>query len=83
MTEPDPAKNPPVAEIRAVFDRVHERLLAELPGFPDADLDGPILVPHRLCKTKIECVWWCSAHEMLHAGQIGLLRRLFGHAPMW
>lgn len=62
-----------------VFDRV----MAELPIFPDAKLDEPITVSHRLCKTKIECLRWCSAHEMIHAGQIGLLRRLFGQPPIW
>jgi uncharacterized damage-inducible protein DinB len=24
-----------------------------------------------------------SLHEMTHTGQIGLIRRLLGHAPMW
>lgn len=81
--DPDPAKYPPAAEIRAVFDRVHERALAELPGIPDADLDAPITVSHRFCKTKIQCVRWCPMHEMSHAGQIGLLRRLFGADPIW
>jgi hypothetical protein len=27
-------------------------------------------------------VFVCSAHEMLHAGQIGLLRRLLGKPPL-
>jgi hypothetical protein len=83
VPNPDPAKHPPAAEIRATFDRVHERVLAELADFPDADLDTPLSTPHRLCKTKIETVRWCSAHEMVHAGQIALLRRLFGQRPIW
>jgi hypothetical protein len=80
---PDPAAYPSVAAIRATFDRVHEQVLREVPTFDDADLDGPIDPPHRICKTKIECLRWCALHEMTHAGQIGLLRRLFGHAPVW
>jgi hypothetical protein len=83
VVDPDRTKYPPAAEIRAAFDRVHDRLMAELPGTPDADFDSPILVSHRFCKTKMDCVWWCSAHEMLHAGQIALLRRLFGQKPIW
>jgi hypothetical protein len=83
VTDPDPAKYPPTAEIRSAFDRVHERVLAELADFPDADLDSPILTSHRFCKTKMDCVWWCSAHEMVHGGQIALLRRLFGQKPIW
>ena len=83
VPDPDPAKFPPVAEIRATFDRVHDRVLADLADFPDAELDAPLPIPHRLCQTKIEVVRWCSAHEMLHAGQIGLLRRLFGQPRIW
>lgn len=74
---------PPIEEIRAALDRVHAQVLRELSDWPDADLDTPILKPHRLCQTKIQIARWCSAHEMMHAGQIGLLRRLFGHEPIW
>ena len=31
------------AQIRAVFDRVHSRVMEELPSYPDADLDLPPL----------------------------------------
>jgi hypothetical protein len=79
----DPAAYPSPADIWAVFDRVHERVLADLADWPDADLDNPILTTHRFCRTKIDAVRWCSAHEMIHAGQIGLLRRLFGMPPVW
>lgn len=83
VVDPDPASYPPAAEIRAAFDRVHQRILAELAAFPEADLDSPALTPHRLCRTKIECLRWCAAHEMVHAGQVALLRRLFGQRPIW
>src|SRR5829696_2948246 len=37
---PGPASGyPSAAEIRSVFDRVHARILEELPTYPDADLD--------------------------------------------
>jgi hypothetical protein len=36
-----------------------------------------------LCKTKLECLHWCSHHEAVHAGQIGLIRRLLGYPPIW
>jgi DinB superfamily len=80
---PDPAHQPRPEEIRAVFDRVHERVLAELKDFPEAELGDAMAQPHRLAKTKLESLFWCAHHEMMHAGQIGLLRRLFGHAPQW
>jgi DinB superfamily len=83
VVEPNPAKNPTPAEIRLVFDRVHEQTLRELRDFSEGDLDTPPLKPHPLCKTKFECLRWCSHHEMIHTGQIGLLRRLLGAKPLW
>jgi hypothetical protein len=83
VADPDPARYPTAAEIRAVFDHVHERVLAELPGVPDEVLDEAPAKPHQLCKTKLECLHWCSHHEAVHAGQIGLIRRLLGYPPIW
>ncbi len=83
VADPDPSTYPTVEEVRAVFDRVHDRVLADLPGVPDADLDSPPLLPHPLCQTKLESLRWCAHHEGVHAGQIGLIRRQLGHAPQW
>jgi hypothetical protein len=83
VPDPDPGQYPGPAEIREVFDRVHERVLRDLSSHPEADLSSPLPKPHRLAKTKGEVLWWCCHHEMLHAGQIGLLRRLLGHRPQW
>ncbi len=83
VPDPDPAKYPPVTDIRAVFDRVYDHASAVMPGYEEAEFDRPPLTPHRLCKSRGECLFWASAHEMLHAGQIGLLRRLLGHKPVW
>jgi len=83
VAEPDPAKNPPVDKIRSVFDSVHQQTLAELRGMPNLDLDAPVIKPHSLYTTKAEILRWRSHHEMLHAGQIGLIRRLLGAKPIW
>ena len=83
VPDPDPSHAPAPAEIRAVFDRVHRRALAELSGLSDADLDGPLPSPHPQARNRREMLLWCVRHEMLHAGQIGLLRRLLGNAPLW
>lgn len=82
---PDPERTtyPPIEEIRAVFQRVHEQTLRELATFPEADLDAPVLKPHRFVKTKAWALIWTAHHEMIHAGQIGLLRRLLGEKPIW
>jgi hypothetical protein len=81
--DPDPAKYPTPAEIRAVFDRVHEQVLGELRDLDESELDQPVQKPHRLVKTKLGSLLWCAQHEAVHAGQIGLLRRQLGHAPLW
>jgi hypothetical protein len=79
----DLARYPLPAEIRAVFDRVHEQTVRELPNLADADLDSPVHPPHRVAKTKLWSLLWCAQHEAVHAGQIGLLRRLLGYPPVW
>jgi DinB superfamily len=83
VPDADPAHRLAPSEIRAVLDRVHEQALRELPGLDEAQLDQPIPHPHRFARTKLLALLWCAQHEMLHAGQIGLLRRHLGHPPLW
>jgi len=78
---PDSSVYPAPEEIRAVFDRVYLQAMDELRDVPDEDLDQPPLIPHPLCPNKRGVLVWCNQHEMLHAGQIGLLRRLLGYSP--
>ena len=78
VPDPDPAGNPNPAQIREVLRRVHEQVLAELPGYTQTELDIPCEEPHALFATKLGALFFCSAHEMMHAGQIGLWRRLLG-----
>jgi hypothetical protein len=66
-----------------VFDRVHEQVLREVRGLDEGELDRPVPHPHPFATTKLLALLWCSQHEMLHAGQIGLLRRHLGYAPLW
>ena len=70
-------------EIRAVHARVHARVLAELPGYPDPDLDLPPLKPHALYATRIAGLRYAALHEMIHCGQIAMLRRMLGRPPIW
>ncbi|MBS0210733.1 MAG: DinB family protein [Planctomycetes bacterium] len=74
---------PPPAEIRVVFDRVYEQAARELPNLSDLECDAAPHKPHPLAATKLECLLWNARHEMLHAGQIGLLRRLMGKPSLW
>jgi hypothetical protein len=56
--------------------------LDELARLPGGVLDETVDNPHPMFSTKLGALMFCPFHEMLHAGQIGLLRRLFGNAPL-
>lgn len=73
--------NPSPEEIRDVLQRVHERAMRELAVYDDAQLQDPIDEPYAVFNTKLGALLFCSKHEMLHAGQIGLLRRFLGKSP--
>lgn len=83
VPDPDPAKYPPIDEILRTYRGVHEQVLREIVDYPEADLDLPVLKPHVFVKIRYEALQWCAQHEGIHAGQIGLLRRLLGYKPMW
>lgn len=79
----DPKQYPAAEEIRATLDNVHAQVLLELPGLAEAELDEAVPHPHPYAKTRFLALLWCAQHELLHAGQIGLLRRELGCAPIW
>lgn len=83
-SQPDPVveNNPSLEEIREVFARVHQQALLELENYPLGQLDDPVDQPYAAYATKYGALLFCAHHEMLHAGQIGLLRRLLGKSPI-
>lgn len=78
---PDAAKYPTPQEIRAVLDRVHGQVAEEVGALPEETLDEPA-GSHPMFKTKGGALGWCAQHEFIHAGQLALLRRLFGSEPL-
>jgi uncharacterized damage-inducible protein DinB len=76
------AAYPSPAEIRHVFDRIHEQALQELADCRAEVLDEKIEEPYAVFDTKLGALFFCAHHEMLHAGQIGLIRRLIGKSPV-
>lgn len=76
------ADMPSPETIRSVFDAVHRQAMSELVKYTDEDLDVRLPEPHALFDTKLGSIFFCGSHEMLHAGQIGLLRRLMGKPTM-
>ncbi len=74
----NPRDYPSPAEIRDVLESVHAQTLSETTDLDDAQLDESCGAPHPMFSTKGGALRFCPKHEMLHAGQIALLRRLFG-----
>jgi hypothetical protein len=79
---PESEAYPSVAEIRAAFDGVYARLMDELPALRDEDLTAKVNEPYAVEATTLGSLYFAASHEMLHAGQIGLLKRLLGYAPI-
>lgn len=70
-------------DIRAVLDRVHQQVLDDIGAMPEGEMTAPAgEPPHRMFRTKLGALRWCAQHEFIHAGQIALLRRLFGAEPL-
>jgi hypothetical protein len=78
----DRARYPAPREIREILDQVHAQAMRELPGYSAADLDQPAEEPYAMFPTRLGALIFCSMHEMMHAGQIGLLRRSMGKSPI-
>ncbi len=80
--EADASEYPSPAEIRATLDRVHAQVQQEAPTFTAEQLAEPVELPYAVEATKLGGLLFCSHHELLHAGQLGLLRRLLGKQPV-
>lgn len=71
MTRPDPAFT--LRDDVAMLKRYHERLLAALAAFPDERLAE---IPKGSSTTFLDLVIGAAAHDLYHAGQIQLIKRL-------
>ena len=69
-------------DILAALHRVNDQMLVEIDGFDGPGLDEPAEMPHAGYATKYGALLFAAHHEMLHAGQIGLIRRLLGKHPI-
>lgn len=79
----DSAAYPPISEIRVVFDRIQNEAIERITALPDSEWTrevGP--PPHPMFTTKEGAIATAVMHETFHAGQIALLRRFFGKAPL-
>lgn len=69
-------------EILATLDAVHSQALKEVPAYSNDELSEPVDQPHAAYATRFGALLFAGDHEMLHAGQIGMLRRLMGKDPV-
>ena len=80
--KPEPEANPPLDEILGTMNAVHEQALREIDQYTDEQLGEELPEPYSVEPTKLGSIYFASSHEMIHAGQIGLLRRLIGKPPV-
>ena len=78
----DPEFYPSVDYILNVFHAIYDQSMSELAEYPLDQLNDPVDDPYAAYPTKLGCLLFCVHHEMLHAGQIGLLRRLLSKDPI-
>jgi len=79
VPDPDASKYPSPGKIKDILDHVHKQAIDELIDTPEEIFSEPVGdPPHPMFKTKLGALHWCAQHEFIHAGQIGLLRRLLG-----
>ena len=80
--ESSPEMYLPPAEILEVLDGVNRQMLIEIDHFDGPGLDESIDLPYSGFPTRYGSLLFAANHEMLHAGQIGFLRRLMGLQPI-
>ena len=83
-TKPEAAPDSylPPNEILDVLHRVNDQMLLEIDGLDGPGLDEPVEMPYAGFPTCYGSLLFAASHEMLHAGQIGMLRRLMGLPPI-
>lgn len=69
-----------------LYDRlmaVHQAAVAGLShGFDTQQLLEPVDMPYAVYPIKLGAILFCPLHEQIHSGQIGLIRRALGLAPV-
>ncbi len=65
-------------ELYERFNLIYEHAIAGLIDISPAVLMEPVEMPFAGYPIKLGAILFCPMHEMLHAGQIGLARRLLG-----
>ena len=77
---PSPSEHeyPTPVEIRTAFNNVNAQVQSEIAALDPSVLDESADPEHPMFNTKGGSLRFSAKHEMLHVGQIGLLRRFLG-----
>jgi hypothetical protein len=73
---------PSPAELLAMLDKIDTQAHAEVGTLTAEQLGEPTEMPYTAYPIKLGALLFCPIHESLHAGQLGLLRRLHGLDPL-
>ncbi|MFY7875850.1 MAG: DinB family protein [Pirellula sp.] len=74
----EPSEIPTKAELLATLERIHVAAMTAVPTFTAEQLSEPTEMPYAVYPIKLGALLFCPLHESIHAGQIGLLRRMHG-----
>lgn len=75
----DPKAYPPVAEVRANFDRAFERMRSAAAGMSQAQLNESLKEATRgFADTKLDLIYKMAWHDGWHLGQLSTLRKFLG-----
>ena len=72
----------PPAELLQRLGQIYDTALKELADVDPAVLLEEVDMPWAGWPIKLGAIMFCPMHEQIHAGQIGVLRRVLGHAPV-
>jgi hypothetical protein len=71
-------RDPSLAELWALLEATHARLLALVQRSSDADFDRPPREENRFFTSLGQAVYEAALHENYHVGEIGALRKALG-----
>ena len=80
--KPKSENSPAPDELLHRLSKIHDQAMREVSELPSEVLAEPTEMPYAAYPIKLGALLFCPIHESLHAGQIGLLRRLHGLDPI-
>jgi hypothetical protein len=73
---------PSKAELLSSLQAIHDESMSTVKMLTAEQLSEPTEMPFAAYPIKLGALLFCPIHESIHAGQIGLLRRLHGLTPV-